>query len=109
MRAHKVGAERCKYTDGGHAEAGGPEGQPQLHAHAVRGQQVAKQLLQKHVGRQKHSDGDRCEEEAVGPGGLGTGRHELLVVQAYEQADGEERQQAPVESLGHKDHVHTRS
>ena len=47
---------------------------------------------------------DPDDEEHVVPPLLGAPAHELLVVDAEEEADGEEGEKAAVEYLGHKDH-----
>lgn len=94
-------------ADGQHPDPGGRQGQPHLEPHPRH--QTPEQLLQEHVGGQEHGDSDGGEKEAVGGGGLGGGGHELLVVQADQQADGEEREQAAVEHLRYQDHVHARN
>ena len=50
---------------------------------------MSEQLLDEDVRGEKQSDGDREEEENVGPALLWGGRHELGVVETEEQTDGE--------------------
>ena len=100
-------AEAGEDGDSEHANAGGGEGEPELEADPA-GQQAPKQLLQEDVGGQEEGDGDRGEEEAVGPCRLGRRAHEGLVVEADEEADSEEGEEAAVEHLRDQDHVHAR-
>ena len=52
------------------------------------------------VAGEEEGDGDTDDEEDVVPALLGAAPHELLVVDAEEQTDGEEREETSVEDLG---------
>ena len=61
-------------------------------------------LLYDDIAGQKERDCDPDDEENIVPPLLGAPAHELLVVDAEEEADGEEGEEAAVEHLGHEDH-----
>ena len=50
---------------------------------------MSEQLLDEDVRGEEQSDGDREEEENVGPALLRGGRHKLGVIETKEQTDGE--------------------
>ena len=102
-----VGTEGVEEASAHHSQHRHPGRQPHLHVHPC--QQASQNLLQEHVGRQKHGDRHRGEQEAVCHHGLRRPRHELWVVETDEQQDGEEGEQAAVEDLRNQDHVHARS
>ena len=54
------------------------------------------------VAGEEEGDGDADEEEDIVPSLLGAAAHELLVVDAEEQTDGEEGEETAVEDLGDK-------
>ena len=66
--------------------------------------EMSEQLLDEDVRGEEQSDGDREEEEHVGPALLWRGRHELGVIETEEQTDGEYWQQAPVKHLSNQDY-----
>ena len=61
-------------------------------------------LLYDDIAGQKKGDCDSNDEENIVPALLGASPHELLVVDAEEEADGEEGEKAAVEHLSHEDH-----
>ena len=61
-------------------------------------------LLYDDIAGQKERDCDPDDEENIVPPFLWAPPHELLVVDAEEEADGEEGEEAAVEHLGHEDH-----
>lgn len=60
---------------------------------------MTKDFLNDNIGCQEDGDGDRDEEEDVGPALLRGAAHELGVIQASQQADGKKRKQTAVENL----------
>ena len=62
-------------------------------------QQVAEQLLDEDVAGEEEGEADTDDEEDVGPALLGGGAHELGVVEAEQETDGEEGEEAAVEDL----------
>jgi len=81
----------------GDGDEGDSTSNPKLDVNSI--QQVAKHLLNDDIGCEEDGDGDRDEEEDVSPALLRGAAHELGVVQAGQQADGEERKQAAIENL----------
>ena len=61
-------------------------------------------LLYDDIARQEESYCHSDDEEYIVPPFLGAPPHELLVVDAEEEADGEEGEEAAVEHLSHEDH-----
>ena len=61
--------------------------------------------LEKYVSSEHEGEGDAGHEGQVGEAGLGRGRHELPVIEAEQQAAGEQRQQAAVKHLSDQDDV----
>ena len=59
------------------------------------------------VAGKKEGDSDSNDQENVVPALLGAATHELLVVDAEQQADGEEGEQAAVEDLGNQNYHQT--
>ena len=95
-RSENILAKACDGQDQshfGHCQAGG---HPEL---GLRGQGVADHLLGEHIVGQEEGDEDGGGEGEVGPAPLGGGSHEDRVVDAEEQAQREEGQQATVEYL----------
>ena len=66
---------------------------------------MAKDLLEDHVAGEEESEADRDHEEDVGPGLLRGGGHELGVIEAEEEADGKEWEEAAVEDLSNQDNL----
>ena len=64
---------------------------------------MAKDFLEDHIAGEEEGEADRDHKEDVGPGLLGGGGHELGVVEAEEEADGEEGEEAAVEHLSNQD------
>ena len=60
-------------------------------------------LLYDDIAGQKQGDCDSNDEENIVPALLGASPHELLVVDAEEETDGEEGEEAAVEHLGNLD------
>ena len=61
-------------------------------------------LLNNDIAGKEERNCDSNDEEDVVPAFLGVPPHELLVVDAEEEADGEEGEEAAVEHLRHEDH-----
>ena len=64
---------------------------------------MAKDLLEDHVAGEEEGEADGDHEEDIGPTLLGGGGHELGVVEAEEEADGKEGEEAAVEDLSNQD------
>ena len=65
-------------------------------------------LLNNDIAGKEERNCDSNDEEDVVPAFLGVPPHELLVVDAEEEADGEEGEEAAVEYLSHKDNMDSR-
>ena len=66
---------------------------------------MAKDLLEDHVAGEEEGEADGDHEEDVGPTLLGGGGHELGVVEAEEEADGKEGEEAAIEDLSNQDNL----
>ena len=94
------GGGQEKDGHGGQAHTQG-EHQPQHHRCPVN---EGEDLWEDHIAGEEECDGDRHDEEDVGPSLLGGGAHELGVVEAEEETDGEEGKEAAVEDLSNEDY-----
>ena len=64
----------------------------------------AQDLLDDDIGGEKECDDDGGYQEHIGPARLWGRRHELGIIEAEEEADGEEWKEAAVEGLSYQDY-----
>ena len=60
-------------------------------------------LLYKNIASQEHGEGDTDDKEDITPALLRCRPHELLIIDTEEKTDREDREEAAIEDLGHKD------
>ena len=100
--SEQVPAQGSGHQQHRHNDQGQRAGQNQLDVDHL--DEAAENLLYNNVGGQEEGDGDGHGEEDVCPALLGVGGHEGLVVDAEQQADGEEGKKAAVEDLCDQDY-----
>ena len=105
--AEKLLAEGGEHAQGAHCAQRDAASDGKLKVDAV--EKVAKYLLDHDVGSQKYCDGYGHQQKHIGPPFLRRAAHELRVVQASKETNGEERKQTAVENLSNEDNLYPRS
>ena len=99
-RPAEVSPEGGEGDDEAHLHHGRRGRRPQPNVDAGRaGEEAGEDLLDDDVAGQEHGDEDTQQQQDVGPQRLGSGSHELRVIDTEQQQGGEEGKEATIEHL----------
>ena len=100
---HDIPGQASEEADPAHGEDTHPQGQAQ--SGVDRGEELTDCFLEKYVGGEDEGESDAEEEGEVGEAGLRPGDHQVPVIEAEEEAAGEQWEEAAVEDLSYEDDV----